>query len=57
MKYIIEVETSTNIICAEKPHNREGFTAALEKIDNLRKKFIVLSAVVISERDGIVFSL
>jgi hypothetical protein len=55
MSYELELETATNIQFKNFPHTREGLLAALSIIE--KNKSIVISAIIVSSRDGEVFKL
>jgi hypothetical protein len=55
MNYELQLKTATNIQFKNFPHNRGGLTAALTIIEN--NKSIVISAIIVSSRDGEVFKL
>ena len=54
LNYEVELETKTNIRMVNFPHNREGFTQAMDLIESMRKDLI--SAKITSTRDGEVYN-
>jgi hypothetical protein len=54
LNYELELDTHSNIRILQFPHNREGFTQAMDVIESIRKDLI--SAKIISSRDGVVYN-
>lgn len=54
LNYEVELETKSNIRIVNFPHNREGFTQAMDLIESMRKDLI--SAKITSTRDGEVYN-
>lgn len=55
MKYEVEIEFKESILLCTYAHTHQGFKAALEKINQFREQ--IVGATIISERDGVVFTL
>ena len=49
LNYEVELESKSNIRIVNFPHNREGFTQAMDLIESMRKDLI--SAKITSTRD------
>ncbi len=54
LNYEVELESKSNIRIVNFPHNREGFTQAMDLIESMRKDLI--SAKITSTRDGEVYN-
>ena len=54
LNYEVELESKSNIRIVNFPHNREGFTQAMDLIESMRKDLI--SAKITSNRDGEVYN-
>ena len=57
MKYELILETAPCLSYSTFPHTREGLTAAFVRISEQRVKEGFLSAKIVSDRDGDVFSI
>jgi hypothetical protein len=57
MKYELILETATCLSYSNFAHTREGLTAAFVRISEERVKEGFLSAKIVSDRDGDVFSI
>ena len=53
LNYEVELEIKSNVRIVNFPHNREGFTQAMDLIESMRKDLI--SAKITSTRDGEVY--
>ena len=51
LNYELELDTHASIRILQFPHDREGFTQALEAIESIKKDLI--SAKITSTRDGV----
>lgn len=54
LNYELELDTHASIRILQFPHDREGFTQALEAIESIKKDLI--SAKITSTRDGVVYN-
>ena len=54
LNYEVELEIKSNVRIVNFPHNREGFTQAMNLIESMRKDLI--SAKITSTRDGEVYN-
>lgn len=54
LNYEVELEIKSNVRIVNFPHNREGFTQAMDLIESMRKDLI--SAKITSTRDGEVYN-
>ncbi len=54
LNYELELDTHSNIRILQFPHNREGFTQAMDLIETCKKNLI--SAKITSTRDGVVYN-
>ena len=54
LNYEVELEINSNVRIVNFPHNREGFTQAMDLIESMRKDLI--SAKITSTRDGEVYN-
>ena len=54
LSYELELDTHASIRILQFPHDREGFTQALEAIESIKKDLI--SAKITSTRDGVVYN-
>ena len=54
LSYELELDTHTSVRILQFPHDREGFTQALEAIESIKKDLI--SAKITSTRDGVVYN-
>jgi hypothetical protein len=53
LSYELELDTHASVRILQFPHDREGFTQALEAIESIKKDLI--SAKITSTRDGVVY--
>lgn len=54
LSYELELDTHASVRILQFPHDREGFTQALEAIESIKKDLI--SAKITSTRDGVVYN-
>ena len=54
LNYELELDTHASIRILQFPHDREGFTQALEAIESIKKDLI--SAKITSTRDDVVYN-
>ena len=54
LNYEVELEIKSNVRIVNFPHNREGFTQAMDLIESMRKDLV--SAKITSTRDGEVYN-
>ena len=53
LSYELELDTHASVRILQFPHNREGFTEAMDLIESIQKDLI--SAKITSTRDGVVY--
>jgi hypothetical protein len=54
LSYELELDTHASVRILQFPHDREGFTKAMDLIESVRKDLI--SAKITSTRDGVVYN-